>query len=69
MSGTSGLPYLAHLADDSERFHEVLTGVDPTARVPTCPDWTAADLVWHLAEVQWFWTQVMGITLSICHAS
>jgi uncharacterized protein (TIGR03083 family) len=57
----SGLPYLAHLADDSERFHEVLTAVDPTARVPTCPDWTAADLVWHLAEVQWFWTQVVSL--------
>jgi len=23
--------------------------------VPTCPDWDADDLLWHLAEVQWFW--------------
>ena len=25
------------------------------ARVPGCPDWSLADLVWHLAEVQHFW--------------
>jgi uncharacterized protein (TIGR03083 family) len=25
------------------------------ARVPGCPGWTLADLVWHLAEVQHFW--------------
>jgi uncharacterized protein (TIGR03083 family) len=27
--------------------------------VPTCPDWNAADLLWHLAEVQWFWGTVV----------
>jgi uncharacterized protein (TIGR03083 family) len=26
-----------------------------TARVPGCPGWTLADLVWHLGEVQHFW--------------
>jgi uncharacterized protein (TIGR03083 family) len=25
------------------------------ARVPSCPEWDLADLVWHLAEVQHFW--------------
>src|ERR1700709_2096424 len=30
-----------------------------TARVPGCPDWTLADLVWHLAEVQNFWAWVV----------
>jgi uncharacterized protein (TIGR03083 family) len=30
-----------------------------TVRVPGCPDWTLADLVWHLAEVQNFWTWVV----------
>ena len=28
-------------------------------RVPTCPDWTADDLLWHLAEVQWFWGEIV----------
>ncbi|MGH1493408.1 MAG: maleylpyruvate isomerase family mycothiol-dependent enzyme [Acidimicrobiales bacterium] len=27
--------------------------------VPPCPDWTAADLVWHLAEVQYFWACIV----------
>jgi uncharacterized protein (TIGR03083 family) len=30
------------------------------ARVPGCPDWDLADLVWHLAEVQHFWAWVVG---------
>ena len=29
------------------------------AQVPGCPDWTLADLVWHLAEVQHFWAWVV----------
>ena len=30
-----------------------------TAQVPGCPEWTLADLVWHLAEVQHFWAWVV----------
>ena len=30
-----------------------------TARVPGCPGWTLADLVWHLSEVQHFWTWIV----------
>ena len=26
---------------------------------PTCPDWDAADLLWHLAGVQLFWAKVI----------
>lgn len=51
--------YLQHLRDESRRFREVLTTCDPAARVPGCPDWTAADLLWHLAEVQWFWARTI----------
>jgi len=53
------LDYLAHLRADSARFTEALAGVDPGARVPTCPDWTAADLLWHLGEVQHFWGTIV----------
>jgi uncharacterized protein (TIGR03083 family) len=28
------------------------------ARVEHCPDWSVADLVWHLTEVQWFWATI-----------
>ncbi|WP_374969741.1 maleylpyruvate isomerase family mycothiol-dependent enzyme [Terrabacter sp. BE26] len=52
------LPFLDHLAADSARFREVLATVPGDVRVPTCPDWDADDLLWHLAEVQWFWGEI-----------
>lgn len=52
--------YLDHLARESDRFRAVLAGADPGARVPGCPDWDAADLLWHLGTVQWFWSQVVA---------
>jgi uncharacterized protein (TIGR03083 family) len=51
--------YLDRIRTESERFHTVLAGCDPHARVPACPDWDAADLLWHLAGVQWFWSEAM----------
>lgn len=47
--------YVRHLRADSARFRTVLADCDPATQVPGCPDWSAADLLWHLAEVQWFW--------------
>lgn len=54
------LDYLDHLARETTRFADVLEGVAPDTRVPSCPDWNVDDLIWHLAEVQWFWAQVVG---------
>jgi len=51
------LDHLRHIADESARFRTVLALAAPGAVVPTCPDWDAADLVWHLAEVQSFWSR------------
>jgi uncharacterized protein (TIGR03083 family) len=51
--------FLAHLRADSARFADVLGGIDPGAPVPTCPEWTAVDLLWHLAEVQHFWGTIV----------
>ena len=28
--------------------------------MPTCPGWDANDLLWHLAEVQWFWGSIVN---------
>jgi uncharacterized protein (TIGR03083 family) len=30
-----------------------------TGTVPACPDWSGADLVWHIGEVQYFWTAMV----------
>lgn len=54
------LDYLRYLGDESARFAAVLNGTAPEARVPTCPDWNADDLLWHLGEVQWFWGRVVA---------
>lgn len=51
--------HLDHIRTESARFREVLAGCDPAARVPACPDWDAADLLWHLAGVQAFWAEVV----------
>ncbi|SHH19171.1 TIGR03083 family protein [Jatrophihabitans endophyticus] len=51
---------LAHVRTESDRFAAALRDADLAARVPSCPDWTAADLLWHLAEVHHFWAVVVG---------
>ncbi len=58
------LDYLAHLAADSARFATVIDGLPPGAPVPSCPEWNADDLLWHLAQVQWFWGMVVREQLS-----
>lgn len=52
--------YLAHVESESARFREVLEACDPTVVVPSCPDWTAADLLWHLTSVQDRWAAMVS---------
>jgi uncharacterized protein (TIGR03083 family) len=52
--------YLGFIGSESARFIDLLADADPAARVPACPDWDAADLLWHLTEVQWFWGSIVG---------
>lgn len=56
---TRNLDYLGHLARESALFGHGIDAAPPDARVPSCPDWTADDLLWHLAEVQWFWGTIV----------
>ena len=51
---------LTVIRTQSDRFAEVLAETDPQARVPTCPDWDAADLLWHLTEVHLFWAGILA---------
>lgn len=55
--------YLPALRRADARFAdaaaEALLAHGWTARVPGCPDWTLADLVWHLGAVQHFWAWIV----------
>lgn len=50
---------IAIIGAEAQRFADVLSGVAPDSRCPTCPDWSAADLLWHLTEVHFFWAGVL----------
>ncbi len=65
MSTAHDLDYLDHLARESARFANVLEPAPSDAQVPTCPGWTADDLLWHLAEVQWFWGTIVRDSLDV----
>lgn len=51
--------YLQLIGSESAHFREVLAECDPAAKVPSCPDWDAADLLWHLGTVQHFWSEII----------
>jgi uncharacterized protein (TIGR03083 family) len=43
--------YCEAVAAEISRFAEAVDGADPTAPVPTCPEWTVGDLTLHLGGV------------------
>ncbi|HWM75334.1 MAG TPA: maleylpyruvate isomerase N-terminal domain-containing protein [Nocardioides sp.] len=52
--------YLSHIRNESQRFRVALADCDLSTRVPSCPDWKAADLLWHLGvDVQDFWAWII----------
>ncbi len=53
------MDFLAHLDTESRRFAEAIAAADPEARVPSCPDWSALDLLHHLTGVQAFWADIV----------
>lgn len=63
------LDFQMFVRTEAARFGEVLAATDPSARVPSCPDWDAADLLWHLTEVQLFWAVIVRDRLDDPRAS
>ena len=45
------LEYCALVADEIERFAVLVDRADPAAGVPTCPGWTATDLITHMGTI------------------
>jgi len=52
--------FLHALARDGEAFAQVCADSDLHAPVPSCPGWSVADLVHHLAKVNHFWSTIVG---------
>lgn len=50
---------LAIIIREADRLAQVLSDTSATARVPTCPDWNAEDLLWHLTEVHLIWSGIL----------
>ncbi|MBI4932693.1 MAG: maleylpyruvate isomerase family mycothiol-dependent enzyme [Actinobacteria bacterium] len=51
--------FMTALARDGAAFSAACEVAGMDAPVPSCPEWTVADLMWHLAEVHDFWTVVV----------
>lgn len=51
----------AHLIDEAARFRAAVISAAPDAKVPSCPEWTAVDLLDHLAETYDHKTQSMRL--------
>lgn len=52
------IDHVAVIESESARFAECIAAGDPTAQVPSCPDWDLAELAWHLTEVQHHWASI-----------
>lgn len=50
---------IAVIRAESQRFAEALAETPDGSPCPTCPDWTATDLLWHLTEVHTFWSRIL----------
>ncbi|MGP9683930.1 maleylpyruvate isomerase family mycothiol-dependent enzyme [Brachybacterium sp. AOP3-A1-3] len=51
---------LTAIREEADRLSAALAATDPEQKVPTCPDWNAADLLWHATEVPEFWSAVLS---------
>jgi uncharacterized protein (TIGR03083 family) len=54
---TPKFDYVAVIERHSAGFADAAAGNFET-RVEHCPDWSVADLVWHLSDVHWFWATI-----------
>ena len=61
------LDHVGFMTAESDRFLRAIRSIEgapgspplDSAPVASCPGWSAADLTWHLAEVQYFWASVV----------
>jgi uncharacterized protein (TIGR03083 family) len=54
------MDYAGVIAQESARTADALAQAPSAAAVPSCSGWSAADLAFHLGEVQDFWSQIVA---------
>ncbi|WP_156043660.1 maleylpyruvate isomerase family mycothiol-dependent enzyme [Cellulomonas sp. URHE0023] len=54
------MDYAYVIAQESARAADALASAPTGSRVPSCPDWDAADLAYHVGEVQDFWASLVA---------
>jgi uncharacterized protein (TIGR03083 family) len=58
------MDFLRSIREEGELFYAMAESADPATGVPSTPDWTIADLAWHLGEVHWFWASDVELRAS-----
>ncbi len=61
------IDFVECVAAETLRFRQAIEAISAadgdhspaTVEVPSCPGWTAADLTWHLTEIQYFWASIV----------
>ncbi|WP_168583501.1 maleylpyruvate isomerase N-terminal domain-containing protein [Gephyromycinifex aptenodytis] len=51
--------YCNAISTESALLRDALGSAEPDAHIPTCPDWNADDLLFHIYEEHVFWRQVL----------
>jgi hypothetical protein len=52
--------YVEVVEAETGRLRAALRRADGRTVVPSAPEWSVADLTWHVAEVQWFWGTIVA---------
>ena len=51
--------FLAAIRRETDALIEAASNGDLSARVPSCPDWSVADLAYHVGDVHWSWRKLV----------
>ncbi|AKS31002.1 maleylpyruvate isomerase family mycothiol-dependent enzyme [Mycolicibacterium goodii] len=54
------MDHIGVIGRESARLAAVLVDIDPDLRCPTCPEFSAADLLWHLTNVHFLWAEILS---------
>ncbi|MGV9797249.1 maleylpyruvate isomerase family mycothiol-dependent enzyme [Mycobacterium sp. NPDC003449] len=54
------MDHIEIIGREAARLAAVLVDAQPDSTCPTCPEFSAADLLWHLTSVHFFWAEILS---------